>query len=320
MTLQTPVLLLVFNRPSHTAKILESIREVKPRLLFVAADGPRENRPEDKEKCKEVRDLIKTGVDWDCELKTLFREENLGCGHGPADAITWFFNQVEDGIILEDDCLPSISFFDFCSLMLKKYRTDRQIIAISGFNFFGEWNSEKYDYFFSDGGNWGWATWRRGWNLFDYQMSAWKTMEVEKQNRVLDFYPDFQKIYDLITVNDYDAWDIQWHFARLITDGLTVTPSRNLVRNIGFDSNATHTFDSGNPLAAIASFEINIAHDIRPSDKKIDLEYRRKILEQSQPSSRNNLIRNVKHILRRIVSFFNTHSKQNAVTNKKNSG
>lgn len=278
-TFDTPILLLIFNRPDHTAKVFARIREVKPRYLFVAADGPRPMRPEDAEKCLIVRELVTNGVDWECELKTLFRDKNLGCGHGPADAISWFFNEVEAGIILEDDCLASHSFFKFCEILLKEYKDDSQVLAISGFNYFGEWRKKEIDYFFSDGGNWGWASWRRAWHLFDFNMATWQTANEDTKERILQFYPDFENLYHKIVDQNYDAWDIQWHYARLYHNGFSITPSVNLVQNIGFDEQASHTKKSFSSFAKLKAIDISVSRKLkRPSEKKMDLNFRNALI------------------------------------------
>jgi hypothetical protein len=172
--LLTPVLFIIFNRPGTTQQVFDAIKQQKPKYLFVAADGPRPDKPDDKEKCKATRAIIDQ-VDWDCNLKTLFRDENRGCGYGPAEAITWFFDHVEEGIILEDDCLPSPYFFKFCSVILERYKSDTRIGIISGTNPLIRWNINQKDYIFSRfGSTWGWATWRRAWMYFDHEMNNWE--------------------------------------------------------------------------------------------------------------------------------------------------
>src|SRR6187402_3370357 len=135
MSFDVPILFLVFNRPETTVRVFEKIREIKPQRLFVAADGPREGKEGEKEKCQAVRDLILKNIDWPCEVKTLLRDQNLGCGKAVSSGITWFFEQVDEGIILEDDTLPAISFYNFCKLLLNKYRNEQKIKMISGINF-----------------------------------------------------------------------------------------------------------------------------------------------------------------------------------------
>jgi hypothetical protein len=168
-----PVLLIIFNRLDTTRKVLNSLKEVKPKFLFIAADGPRLNIIGESERCEKVRNWVLENVDWDCEVKTLFRKHNLGCGYGPANAISWFFDNVKEGIILEDDCVPDTTFFEYCSILLEKYRDDNRISIISGTNI----DKQKYfspkseSYFFSVFPlTWGWATWKRNWDNFDFQI------------------------------------------------------------------------------------------------------------------------------------------------------
>ncbi|WP_017731984.1 hypothetical protein [Nafulsella turpanensis] len=244
--IDTPVLLLVFNRPETTKRIFEVIQKVKPKQLFIAADGPRENNPYDEVLCEKVKKII-SFVDWDCEVKTLFRDINLGCKLAPSLAITWFFEHVEEGIILEDDILPHIDFFRFAQKMLHQYADDERIMMISGFNVASCWKEEKQDYHFSlFGGCWGWATWRRAWTFFDPEIKKWSDPEVKKLLREnLGGGYDFEfrsKLYDQIHQGKLETvWDYQWTFARLVQSGLCIVPSLNTIENIGFTEGATHT-------------------------------------------------------------------------------
>ena len=242
--LETPVLFLVFNRPDVTRRVFEKIREVQPKQLFIAADGPRQSHLEDVEKCKEVREIVSC-IDWDCQVSTLFREENLGCGQAVNTAITWFFDTIEQGIILEDDTLPERSFFYFCSALLKKYEDDKRIMMVCGNNGLGRWET-RYSYFFSQlGAIWGWATWRRAWKLYDFYVKKW---QIAKRDKVLfSVFRDENRaayretILDNIYAGKIDTWDYQWSFTRLTNSGLSILPSANLICNIGFGEDATHT-------------------------------------------------------------------------------
>jgi hypothetical protein len=172
-TTTPPVLILAFSRPDVTAKVIEAIRAARPSRLFFAVDGPREGREAEREKVMQVRRLAQR-VDWDCELRTLFREANLGCKVSVSQAITWFFEQVEDGIILEDDCVAHPSFFPFAADLLDRYRDDERVVMISGDNFQLGRRRTVYDYYFSRYTHiWGWATWRRAWKLYDHGMRYW---------------------------------------------------------------------------------------------------------------------------------------------------
>ena len=162
-----PILFLIFNRPQLTARVFAAIREAQPSQLYVAADGPRSNRPGEADLCEQARRVI-NGVDWPCEVKTLYRQENLGCRQAVSSAITWFFDNVEAGVVLEDDCLPIESFFRFCSELLIRYRDDTRIGMISGNNHGFRIYDDSLSYSFSKhGAIWGWASWRRAWRLYD---------------------------------------------------------------------------------------------------------------------------------------------------------
>lgn len=223
MGLDTPVLFIIFNRPDTTYKVFSSILQAQPKQLFIAADGPREDKIGEQQNCQQTRDIVKQ-VDWDCEIRTLFQEKNLGCGRGPvsapATAISWFFDNVEEGIILEDDCLPHPDFFVFCEQLLDYYRNNERIMIVSGNNFQYGRKRGKASYYFSHyrgGPNpiWGWATWRRAWKHYDYESLP------EEARKCI--------------------WDTQWMMLIRKHSGLLILPNVNLVSNIGFGPDATHT-------------------------------------------------------------------------------
>lgn len=275
----TPILFLVFNRPDVTRIVLDRIKMIKPIKLFVAADGPRLNNESDIQKCKEVKEII-DGIDWDCEVVTLFRESNLGCKYAVSGAISWFFNQVEEGIILEDDILPDISFFNFCNQMLARYRNDERIGHISGFNSAGIWDYHRSDYFFAKLGSiWGWATWSRAWKTYDVNLKKWELTAVKK--KVLRMFPEQirserRKLYNDVYQNKIDTWDYQWTFSRLINNQLSIIPVRNLINNIGFNEDATHTQSTPEWLPDLYSLPSDFKMNENISlDKKYDLQHLR---------------------------------------------
>lgn len=247
-----PVLLIIFNRASTTEIVLEEIRKAKPKKLFIAADGPRKEKPGDAEKCQAARAVV-SKIDWDCEVKTLFRDENLGCGRGPAGAISWFFEHVEEGIILEDDVKPAPEFFRFCAELLEKYRDDDRVMTISGASMPNKFTKDSpYSYYFSDWDNiWGWATWKRAWKYFDYEIKDYP--EVTKRGYLLSNYSSIFERYhfeDMLDRSHYQNgkvtwWDPQWTFARKINSGLVLVPTKNMITNLGFGADATNTFDGG---------------------------------------------------------------------------
>ena len=248
----TPVLFLIFNRPETTRKVMEAIRKARPTKLYIVADGPREGRKEDIKKCGESREIASV-VDWDCDVTKLFRHENLGCGKGPSSAISWFFEHETEGIILEDDCLPSPSFFSFCAELLERYRYDTRIMEIGGNNFEKKNARGKDSYFFSNMIYiWGWATWRRAWKLYNYEMKHYN--EITSKGYLEGHYDfnyeteHFNYIFEKMHTGDdrtnrKTVWDYQWQFTCKINSGLTIVPERNLVRNLGFGADATNTRD-----------------------------------------------------------------------------
>jgi hypothetical protein len=239
----TPILFIIFNRPDKAKEVFKKIQEIKPKQLFIAADGPRKNNPEDVELCKQTREIL-NGINWDCELKNLLREENVGCKKGPADAISWFFEHVEEGIILEDDCLPSDSFFPFCEELLEKYRYDTRIMHIGGASQLPDYENPDSYYFSRLPNVWGWATWKRAWQLMDLHFTDFE--EFKQRNIIKDkvknkyhrqnWINNFQRAKD-----SSDIWDYIWVYTLFIQNGLSIVPSKNLILNIGFDGQATHT-------------------------------------------------------------------------------
>lgn len=248
--LKTPVLFMVFNRLDPTKQAFEVIRQAQPPRLYVAADGPIESRDGEAEKVQAVREHVMKNIDWDCEIKTLFREKNLGCKYAVSSAITWFFKNEEMGIILEDDCLPSQSFFWFCEELLVKYKDDERIGQICGFNPLGLYKTEC-DYFFSKYGSiWGWASWSRAWKYYDPDMKYWPS--VRDSNIFFDLIDSKKeakwrkRIFDNVYNKNIDTWDYQWSFAKLLNSFLSINPTKNLILNIGFGKDATHTKGSFN--------------------------------------------------------------------------
>ncbi|MBR8826970.1 MAG: glycosyltransferase family 2 protein [Gomphosphaeria aponina SAG 52.96 = DSM 107014] len=249
----TPIAFLIFNRPDTTLKVFEAIREAKPPLLMVVADGPRQDKPGEAEKCAATRKII-AQVDWQCEVRTLYSDVNLGCKRRVASGLSWVFTQVEEAIILEDDCLPHPTFFRFCEELLDYYRDDKRIMVISGDNYqFGRQRTE-YSYYFSRYNHcWGWATWRRAWKYYDMEMKLWPKIRDEgglrcilEDSKAIKYWSNIlQKTY----AGEIDTWDFQWTFACWVQSGLTILPDVNLVSNIGFGPEATHTKDSGNHSA-----------------------------------------------------------------------
>lgn len=246
MSCNTPVIFLIFRRPDLTAQVFETIRQAQPKTLLVVADGPRNE--DETILCQQAR-AVTEQIDWDCEVLRNYSETNLGSRERPASGITWAFEQVEEAIILEDDCLPVPSFFSFCQTLLEYYQHDSRIMLISGSNFIQNYPNfnTKESYFFSKYGcTWGWASWRRAWKFFDVSMRTWKEFKVsnllpsmfdsnaEQQYWTTIFDETFADIIN-------SAWDYQWLYNRWSQNHLSIVPMKNMVTNIGFGEDATHT-------------------------------------------------------------------------------
>jgi len=265
---ETPILLIIYNRPDKTKLVFDEIKKQKPRYLFVAADGPKDIIS-DKEKCLVTREIINR-IDWDCELKTLFRDKNLGCGLAVSQAIIWFFENVEEGIVLEDDCLPHPDFFQYCRELLARYRHNDRIMFIGGSNFQDGIARGEASYYFSAYSHvWGWASWRRVWQKYSYDLAD---LSSDQFNKALHIY--FKKsniisywktIFAVVKKGKIDTWDYQLTFSIWSVDGLSIIPNVNLVSNIGFGGGAAHT-GAGN-----SNFENLPSSQILPLQHPLDI-------------------------------------------------
>lgn len=259
--LEMPVLFMVFNRLDTTQQVFEQIKLARPPRLYVAADGARVNREGELGKTQIVREYILNNIDWDCEVKTLFREKNLGCKMAVSSAITWFFEHEPQGIILEDDCKPCQSFFWFCEAMLNKYKDDKRVWLVSGDNFQEGVKRGDGDYYFSKLTHiWGWATWADRWQVYDVNLASFDRFKAQdgiKNVFSIDAEQNFwletlQKVKD----GKIDTWDYQWSYCVFSNNGLCVLPNQNLIQNIGFGVDATHTFDLESKLANMETHEM----------------------------------------------------------------
>lgn len=254
----TPILFLIFNRPDITQQVFDAIRKVKPLRLYIAADGPRNEK--EKINCDKTRNIINQ-IDWKCELKTLFREKNLGCRSAVSSAITWFFENEEEGIILEDDCLPSESFFGFCSYMLEYYRYDDRIGHIAGSNFQQGYKRGDGSYYFSNLTHvWGWAGWRRVWEDYDVDLSLFPQFVVSDVIDSIGSHNPHKEYWIHCLKETYkgniSSWAYQYAFLNLAKGRLSVMPNVNLISNIGFGVEATHTTEEGHPFGNLKRNEI----------------------------------------------------------------
>lgn len=255
----TPILFLIFNRPDTTQKVFEQIRAVKPKYLFIAADGARVNNESDKIRCAETRQIV-TLIDWDCDVKTLFRDENLGCKNAPKSGIDWFFSNVEAGIILEDDCVPSLDFFYFCQQTLDLYKNDNSIFLISGTNHLFLNKKKHYPFYFSKiSATWGWATWAKKWKLIDWDDSALliSRQTVESYYSNIFFSNYIFQMAKQQKENKITAWDIYVVLTIIKNNFLSIAPSQNLICNIG--NVGTHASKSDNsPFVGMKTGKLNI--------------------------------------------------------------
>lgn len=246
--LNTPVTFLIFNRPAATARVFETISRARPPKLLIVADGPRPDRPEDVDLCGQTRAVVEH-VDWPCEVLTKFSTQNLGCKHNVSLGLDWTFDQVEEAIILEDDCLPDATFFRFCEELLERYRDEPKIAQICGSNYQQGIRRTSFSYYFSRHAHiWGWATWRRSWRQNDLSMSAWPQLrdrgwlEEYLGDSKAAFY--WKKLFDDSYKGGRDSlnsWAIPWTFSCWARHILSIVPEVNLVSNIGYSGAGTHT-------------------------------------------------------------------------------
>ncbi len=304
MSFDVPILLCVFNRPELTSKVFDVIARHKPSHLLIAGDGPRSDRPDDDQLVQQTRRIVER-VDWDCVVQARFAANNLGCRAQMAKAITWGFDQYEKLIILEDDCLPHDSFFEYCRGLLDRYENDERVMTVSGNTY--ETGELETSYRFSKYPLiWGWASWRRAWQHYDLGMNLWRNQEV--QQRVLERFtgcPDereyWRNIFDNQHAGNINTWDYSWTFSSWANDGLTILPGKNLVTNIGFGDAATHTFDPNSPMANRAVHPIEVTR--HPAQVECDVEADRLIREIVFQPSPNPILPIKKSLISRLWDF-----------------
>lgn len=251
--LQTPVLLITFNRPDHVSRVLSVVRDVRPNSLFVFQDGERDGCIEDEQRCREVRSVIQSQVDWECDFRTYYSEINLGCGPGPAAAISWFFENVEQGIILEDDAVPHPEFFQYASVLLNKYKDDSSVRAIGSMNIDTQrWGDGSYYFSMMNRNLCAWATWRRAWLSFDIHMKGISRHQLSRALRYYHCGPLEREYWchclDVVHENGCDgkSWDMQFFMSIWLNHGKGVIPNVNLSSNIGTVGEGTHAMAAGN--------------------------------------------------------------------------
>lgn len=253
--LHAPVLFMVYKRPDTTKRVFEAIRQAKPSRLYVAADGPKPDVPGEAEKVQQVRALVLNGVDWDCEVKTLFRDTNLGCKYGVSGGIDWFFENEEEGIILEDDILPSKEFFVFCQKGLDKYRENNEIAGIGGFIP----HSAAYPFLSVHGSIWGWATWKRAWLIYNNEQKLdVKSYYFLAKNCSLMTAAEKFLIQQKAQRQFIDTWDYYWLFSRIHHRKYMVMPGAPLTKNVGFDANSGAHLNGQKPVPLKKAEKIEI--------------------------------------------------------------
>jgi hypothetical protein len=251
--MKTAVAMFLFNRPSLTAQVFARVREARPKKLLLVADGPRTEQ--ERQPCEAVRQVVEQ-ADWDCDVRRNFSDVNLGCRNRMSTGIDWVFSQVDKAILLEDDCLPDPTFFPFCTELLERYRDDPRVMMISGDNFqFGRRRTPHSYYFSRIPHIWGWATWRRAWRHYDASLREWPILrDADFLDRTFDnprFADSYRRIFDETAAGRIDTWDHQWAFAFWRQKGLCVLPEVNLITNLGFGPDATHTRNSASADSAL---------------------------------------------------------------------
>jgi len=298
---KAPVAYVAFNRPRHTRKTFDAIRTYRPDQLFIIADGPREGVLNDIERCEEVREIV-SSVDWPCDVRFNFSDKNLGCSKRVSSGLDWVFAQVDRAIILEDDCLASNEFFLFAECMLDRYQDDGRVWVVSGNSYQPENNWGNASYFFSKYQDcWGWATWKRAWQHYDHELNflerwigspEWKKCFPSRAER-----RHFQRIFDEALSGKVDSWGYRWTAAVMYAGGLSATPNGNLVKNIGFDDEATHTTTIPSLVNETTGMQ-NLTHPVTVSvNEEADNSYFKKYIMPSE---------SVTFIFRRMcIQFFN---------------
>ncbi len=283
--MKTPVLFTIFRRRDTALKVFSAIKMYAPEQLFIAADGPRENRPGERELCLALREEILNSIDWDCRVFTLFREHNLGCGEAMAGAVSWFFSCVQEGIILEDDCKPAPDFFRYCEKALDFYRNEEKVMCINGSQSAANLDYAPYCAGFSRYAQiWGWASWRRAWRHYSYDCAG---ADFKTLNRTLQNPAKTRRWLEIIKSvrtgrPGFDTWDFQWSAALLMHGGAALTPQANLISNIGAED-STHDMPDlhkKQPLPATAmpdgmNFPAEIVFDDLRDDFIFDRFYRK---------------------------------------------
>ena len=251
--MKVPVLILAFSRPDHVKRAMAAVQTYQPARLYLACDGPRAHKSGEAELVAATRQAMLEAVTWDCEVQTLFRDSNLGCGHAVYEAITWFFKHEPYGVIIEDDILVGQDFFTFCEALLPRYAEDDRVMGLSAENHSGRTDLNN-SYVYTPRFNcWGWATWRRAWEQMDMTMAAARNLKPWYLTKRLGWFEGLMMFYyfkgDYHQFIPFDTWDLRWYLSILIHDGLLICPGVNLAVNIGMDGGAHYEQGDTNPYA-----------------------------------------------------------------------
>jgi hypothetical protein len=261
--MKIPILFVIFNRPAMALKSFQPVKQYKPDKLYIAADGARSNRAGEQELCQQTRDVILQEIDWECDIHTLFQEQNLGCGQGVYTAVNWFFSNEKQGVILEDDCVVSRSFFPYMEELLDRYKNDDRIGMIAGYNDVeNEYQIENSYCFSKYAACWGWGSWARAWKNMDLQMS-WRKHNEEDCLHNKGYYKEYNRWkYQLKAIDNHyvSAWDWQWYFSLATRNQLSIFPKVRLVSNIGFGKDATHTTSKPKNLSGCQELNFPLIH------------------------------------------------------------
>lgn len=313
--MKSAVLFLIFKREDTTRMVFKKIREAQPPRLYIAADGPRHGRPGEKEQCYAARKVVEI-IDWPCEVHRLYRDENHGCGKAVSEAISWFFEHEKEGIIIEDDVLPHIDFFEFCDEMLERYRDRLDIHSIGGHCALKNYVPSDASYYKSTIMEiWGWATWKRVWDTYEYDANKYSRKKLVHQ--IWKRYPAAMAIFNLWALwkvtkkNAIDTWDYQFGFNMIYHKRYTISPYHNLVQNVGFGTGATHTSESRDKNNEEVVYGIlPIKHPLQLSlDRKADI-----VAMSAKGMYNHNLLfyltRSLFRVVKRRYENRNTHCSQ----------
>ena len=302
-----PVLVLAYRRPDLVTEVMRAVAQAKPAKLFLACDGPHHDRPDEVQLVAETRAAMEREIFWECEVQTRYLESNQGCRRGVEGALSWFFDHVEEGIILEDDCIPHPDFFGFCAELLDRYRDDGRIMHISGDGALRHpATAPNASYVFSSEALvWGWATWRRAWRRYDSELVLWTQMRSDPE-RSLQVFGNrrakewWSQVLDrLLLEGRPDSWAYRWSFSVMANEGLCIIPAVNLVSNVGFRSDSTHTFNTMSPRANVGVEPIGPL--LHPVQAYIEARADRAFQQQLRGFAPNSPVLMFKKALKRVV-------------------